>query len=124
MRLSVGVHALSLEAGAIAVIDAPQDLRIAVRRGVAWITQDGDTGDTVLTPQAREWRVPGTGQLIVQAMDVPLTLDVRRLPRVQPVHAWRESLQRLVGLSTTRLGRTSLGRTDLRRLDERLPEVW
>jgi hypothetical protein len=109
MHLSVGVHALSLQAGAIAVIDAPQDLRIAVRRGVAWITQDGDSGDTVLTPTAREWRVPGTGQLIVQAMDGPLALDVRRLPQAQQAHTWRDSLQRVFGL---------------RSADERLPEAW
>ncbi len=109
MRLSVGVHALSLEAGAIAVIDAPRDLRIAVRRGTAWITQDGDPADTVLTPRAREWRVPGSGQLIVQAMDGPLTLDVRRMPQAQPAHTWRDRLHRVLGA---------------RGADARLPEAW
>ncbi len=109
MHLSVGVHALSLEADAIAVIDAPRDLRIAVRRGTAWITQDGDPADTVLTARAREWRVPGNGQLIVQAMDGPLALDVRRMPRAQPTQSWRDRLHRSLGV---------------RGAEARLPEAW
>jgi len=111
MSVSVGVHALSLAAGEIAVIDAPADLRIEVRSGCAWITRDGDLSDTVLTPREREWRVPAAGRLVVQAMDGPLQLALRRLPQPQRAARWLErlhSVQRALG------GRTAA----------RLPEAW
>jgi hypothetical protein len=109
MHLSVGVHALALAEGEVLVLDAAAGVGVQVRHGCAWITREGDREDVVLTPRQSEWRAPGAGRLIVQAMGGPLRLTVRRLPQPQPVLHWLRGLQGAIGL---------------RAVAPRLPEAW
>ena len=78
MRLDIQAPVLSLECGEVITLDDAEGVRIQARKGVVWVTEDGEPKDHIVQP-GETLVVNHAGRTVVQAL-APAWLSLKPAP--------------------------------------------
>ena len=76
MRVITPIAGLHLASGQVARLAGAAGTVVESRRGLVWITQDGDLDDRVLEA-GQSWTVPGSTDVVVSALRGEATVTLR-----------------------------------------------